>query len=99
HHTALPSFPTTTLFRSRQGEATSVVHAAKIRLSDAVDARSARQVAEALEVWRDGMSARQAALAVADALEALYTRVGVPTRLRQLDRKSTRLNSSHVAIS
>ena len=37
-----------------------------------------------LEVWRDGMDARQAALAVADVLEAHYTRVGVPTRLRQL---------------
>ncbi|MBN9563759.1 MAG: iron-containing alcohol dehydrogenase [Alphaproteobacteria bacterium] len=68
-----------------QGESTSVVHAAKIRLSETVDARSARQVAEALEVWRDGMDARQAALAVADTLEALYTRIGVPTRLRQLD--------------
>jgi len=68
-----------------QGEATSVVHAAQIRLSDGIDARSARQVAEALAVWRDGMATRQAALAVADALEALYTRVGVPTRLRQLD--------------
>ena len=41
-----------------QGESTSVVHAAKIRLSDTVDARSARQVAEALEVWRDGMNGR-----------------------------------------
>jgi alcohol dehydrogenase class IV len=68
-----------------QGESTSVVHAAKLRLSDAIDARSARQVAEALEVWRDGMDGRQAALAVADTLERLYTRVGVPTRLRQLD--------------
>jgi alcohol dehydrogenase class IV len=68
-----------------QGESTSVVHAAKIRISEAVDARSARQVAEALGVWRDGMDGRQAALAVADMLDALYTRVGVPTRLRQLD--------------
>jgi alcohol dehydrogenase class IV len=68
-----------------QGESTSVVHAAKIRLSDTVDARSARQVAEALEVWRDGMNGRSAALAVADTLESLYTRVEVPTRLRQLD--------------
>jgi alcohol dehydrogenase class IV len=68
-----------------QGESTSVVHAAKIRLSDRVDARSSRQVAEALGVWRDGMDAREAALAVADTLEALYTRIGVPTRLRQLD--------------
>ena len=31
------------------------------------------------------MSGPQAALAVADKLEALYARVGVPTRLRQLD--------------
>jgi alcohol dehydrogenase class IV len=67
-----------------QGESTSVVHAAKIRLSETVDARSARQVAEALDVWRDGMDARHSALAVADTLEALYTRVGVPTQLRQL---------------
>ncbi|HUN43967.1 MAG TPA: iron-containing alcohol dehydrogenase [Acetobacteraceae bacterium] len=67
-----------------QGESTSVVHAAKVRLSDAVDARSAQQVATALDVWQDAMDARQAALAVADRLEALYARVGVPTRLRQL---------------
>jgi alcohol dehydrogenase class IV len=68
-----------------QGESTSVVHAAKIRLTGTVDARSARQVAEALGVWHGNMDARQAALAVADTLEALYTRTGVPTRLRQLD--------------
>jgi alcohol dehydrogenase class IV len=68
-----------------QGESTSVVHATKIRLSDKIDARVAGQVAEALEVWRDGMDATQAALAVADKLESLYARVGVPTRLRQID--------------
>ncbi|MGE0222524.1 MAG: iron-containing alcohol dehydrogenase family protein [Acetobacteraceae bacterium] len=67
-----------------QGESTSVVHAPKIRLTEAVDLASARQVAEGLEVWRDGMNAREAALAVADRLESLYTRIGVPTRLRQL---------------
>ncbi len=68
-----------------QGESTSVVHATKIRLTETVDAQSACQVAQALHVWRDGMTARQAALAVADMLEDLYTRIGVPTRLRQLD--------------
>src|SRR4029077_5956820 len=68
-----------------QGESTSVVHVPKIRLTDSVDPRSARQVAEALGVWHGNMDARQAALAVADMLEALYTRIGVPTRLRQLD--------------
>ena len=67
-----------------QGESTSVLHAAKIRLSEAIDARSSRQVAEALEIWHEGMDARQAALAVADMLEARYARVGVPTRLRRL---------------
>jgi alcohol dehydrogenase class IV len=68
-----------------QGESTSVVHASKIRLSEAVDPGSARQVATALGVWHDNMDGRQAALAVADTLEALYTRIGVPTRLRQLN--------------
>jgi len=68
-----------------QGESTSVVHAAKIRLSEQIDAQSARRVAEALGVWHGNMDARQAALAVADTLEALYTRIGVPTRLRQLN--------------
>ena len=68
-----------------QGESTSVVHAAKMRLSTAIDAQSARQVAEALQVWRAGMDVRSAVCAVADTLEALYTRVGVPTQLRQLD--------------
>jgi alcohol dehydrogenase class IV len=67
-----------------QGESTSVVHASKIRLSEAVDEKSAQQVATALGVWRDGMAARTAALAVADTLESLYARVRVPTRLRQL---------------
>jgi alcohol dehydrogenase class IV len=71
--------------RIGQGSATSVVHAARIRLAETVDTGSARQVAEALGVWRDGMDGRQAALAVADMLEALYDRVGVSTRLRQLD--------------
>ncbi len=67
-----------------QGESTSVVHATKIRLSESVDLPSARQVATALGVFHDGMAARTAALAAADALEALYTRIGVPIRLRQL---------------
>jgi alcohol dehydrogenase class IV len=67
-----------------QGESTAVVHATKIRLSEAIDPRAARQVAEALGVWRDGMEARPAALAVADTLEDLYTRVGMPVRLRRL---------------
>jgi alcohol dehydrogenase class IV len=68
-----------------QGESTSVVHVPKIRLSEQLDARQVRQVAEALEVWHDNMDARLGALAVADRLEALYTRLAMPTRLRQLN--------------
>jgi alcohol dehydrogenase class IV len=68
-----------------QGESTSVVHATKIRISDTIDAAAAHQVAEALQVWTSNMDTRQAALAVADRLDELYTRVGVPIRLRQIN--------------
>ena len=67
-----------------QGESTSVLHAAKIRLTEAVALASARQVAQAVQVWNDNMTAREAALAVANYLEALYGRIGVPTRLREI---------------
>lgn len=68
-----------------QGESSSVLHAAAMRLAQDIDPQSARQVAEAIGVWSDGMTPRQAADAVADTVEAIYTRVGVPTALRQLD--------------
>ena len=67
-----------------QGESTCVLQAPRIRLAETVDPAAARQVATALGVWRDGMEARSAALAVADALEALYARAGMPVRLRTL---------------
>lgn len=67
-----------------QGESTSVLHAAGIRLAEAIEPRAARPVAEALGVWRTEMAPRDAALAVADALEAIYAGVGVPVRLRSL---------------
>jgi alcohol dehydrogenase class IV len=67
-----------------QGESTAVVHAAKIRLSLPAEAIAARAVAAALGLWREGMAADAAALAVADWLEALYPRLGMPVRLRDL---------------
>jgi alcohol dehydrogenase class IV len=71
--------------RIGQGESTSAIHSARIRTSDAIDAPAAEKVARALEAWRDGMDGRAAALAVADRLDALYTGLGMPTRVRQLD--------------
>jgi alcohol dehydrogenase class IV len=68
-----------------QGESTSVVHASAIRLAAGVNLQPARQVAAALGVWRDGMDGKAAADAVADTLESIYTKTGVPTKLRQLD--------------
>ena len=70
--------------RVGQGESTAVVHAARIRLSEAFDLPSARRVAQSLAVWRDGMDGRAAALAVADRLEQLYLRMGMPIRLRDI---------------
>ena len=69
--------------RIGQGESTLAIHAARIRSSDAFDVAAAEKVARALEAWQDGMDGRQAALAVADRLDALYTKLGMPTRLRQ----------------
>ncbi len=67
-----------------QGESTSVVQAAQIRLDPNPDPRGAQQVATALGLWREGMAPLEASLAVADTLEALFTRMGVPTRLRDI---------------
>lgn len=68
-----------------QGESTSVVAATALRLHSAPPEASARNVAQALGLWSAGMGARDATLAIADAIEALYGRAGVPTRMRQLE--------------
>lgn len=66
-----------------QGEATCVLVPTVARRSDP-PLEAARRVAIAMDVWREGMNAREATDAVADALEAMYKRVGMPTRLREL---------------
>jgi alcohol dehydrogenase class IV len=71
--------------RIGQGESTSSVHAEALRLADNVDVHAARRVAEAIEVWRDGMTAEDAQVVIADALDGIYSGTGMPTRLRQLD--------------
>ncbi|NKB59355.1 MAG: iron-containing alcohol dehydrogenase [Alphaproteobacteria bacterium] len=68
-----------------QGEATSSVIPTVTRLTPPEDAERAARIAEALGVWKEGMSAPDAAGATADALDDLYNGVGMPTRLNQLD--------------
>ncbi len=58
-----------------QGEATCVLHAPGIRIAPTIEQASADQVAQALGVAPD---------AVANTLESIYTRAGMPTRLRAL---------------
>ena len=69
-----------------QGESTSVMQPTALRMAaDQVEEGQAKHVAEALGVWRDGMSPAAAAREVAGALDGIYTKVGVPTRVSQLD--------------
>lgn len=67
-----------------QGEATSAVMPTVTRLTPPEDVAVAAQIAEALGVWRADMSAAAAAQATAEALESLYTTIGMPTRVQQL---------------
>ena len=68
-----------------QGEATSAVMPVVTRLTPPEDLEVAARIATALGVWRDGMSAGEAAAATADALDAFYRSIGMPTRVHELD--------------
>lgn len=68
-----------------QGESTSSVIPTVTRLVSPEDLSAASRIAGAIGVWEDGMDAKTAAEATADALDDIYSRVGMPTRLSQLD--------------
>lgn len=68
-----------------QGESISSVAATVIRTAPTPPIESAERAAIAMGVWRDGMSAKDATLAVADAVEALFRKVGMPTSIRELN--------------
>jgi alcohol dehydrogenase class IV len=68
-----------------QGESTSSVMPTVARLAPPTDADVAARVAAAIGVWKDGMGTQAAAEATADAVEAIYRRIGMPTRLHELD--------------
>jgi alcohol dehydrogenase class IV len=69
----------------RQGEATSAVVPTVTRLTPPRDVSVAARIAEALGVWKEGMSSEAAAAATAEALESLFSSIGMPTRVRALD--------------
>jgi alcohol dehydrogenase class IV len=68
-----------------QGEATSAVMPVVTRLTPPEELEVATRIATALGVWRDGMSAGEAAAATADALDIFYRAIGMPTRVHELD--------------
>ncbi|MCG8548538.1 MAG: iron-containing alcohol dehydrogenase family protein [Alphaproteobacteria bacterium] len=68
-----------------QGESTSSVMPTVTRLTPPKDPAIAERIAAALGVWQDGMSSEAAAAATADALDRIYSEIGMPTRLRALD--------------
>ena len=68
-----------------QGESTSVLQATVARRAPAPAVEPARRVAELLEVWSEDMSASEATLAAADAIEATYRAAGMPVRVRDLE--------------
>lgn len=68
-----------------QGEATSAVLPTVTRLTPQEDAAATAQIAQALEVWQQGMHCDAATSAIADALEGFYKTIGMPTCLRDLD--------------
>ena len=68
-----------------QGEATSAVMSTMTRLTPPSETERATRIAAALGVWQEGMSAKTAAEATAEALEAFYRSIGMPTRVRELD--------------
>ena len=68
-----------------QGEATAAVMPVVTRLTPPENVAVAARIATALGVWKDGMSAGETAAATAEALEAFYRAIGMPTRVHELD--------------
>lgn len=68
-----------------QGESTSSVMPVVTRLTPPEDVETAARIAQAVGVWREGMSSQEAAEATADRLDVIYGDIGMPTRVHELD--------------
>src|SRR5690606_41296238 len=92
-------FPYTTLFRSATLAALFIGRIARIlRDRDARLADLRRQAVEEEHIVRMGLLASGAAHELGTPLATLSVLLGDWRRMAPLDRKSTRLNSSHVKI-
>ncbi len=67
-----------------QGEATAALLPALIRRLEPSLAGLSRRLAEALDVWRDGMTAADANAGSAGALTSFYRSIGMPSHLAEL---------------
>jgi alcohol dehydrogenase class IV len=74
-----------------QGEATTAVMPTVTRRTPPKDRENGARIAQALGVWRDDMSAEDVAAATAEALEAFYRSIGMPTRVGELGIPETDL--------
>jgi alcohol dehydrogenase class IV len=68
-----------------QGEAGSSVGPTITRRAPTPPIEAAKRVAEALDIWQDGMAAEDAKMKIADKIERIYKHVGMPTRLHELN--------------
>lgn len=68
-----------------QGESTTSVMPTVTRMTPPDDIAVAERIARGIGVWKDGMTQADAAEATADALDTLYDRIGMPSRLSALN--------------
>lgn len=68
-----------------QGEATSALLPATMRIVGPTDPESAARLAQALGVWKDDMSPAEANSATVDALVAFYRSIGMPAQLSEVN--------------
>lgn len=68
-----------------QGESTTSVVPSVTREVAPDSLEQAQKIASALNVWSDSMTAADATHASAEALQRIYSNIGMPTRLRELN--------------
>lgn len=68
-----------------QGEAGSSLRPTITRRAPTPPAEAAKRVAQALDIWKDGMEPEDAKMKIADEIERIYKHVGMPTRLHELN--------------